>query len=121
MNQDDASLHTSSDILIHIRSDEIFSSKKPRRNFGVYQLPPERQNNPQKITKKPNRLTPSRRRELVSEMELGKSGFWDSDGKMDLFPKRSSFLSDCCHTHFSNADIAAAADFPVYKRERRLD
>jgi hypothetical protein len=54
--------------------------------------------------------------ELVSEMELGKSGFWDSDGKMDLFPKRSAFLSDCYYTHFSNAGIAAAADFPVYKR-----
>ena len=51
--------------------------------------------------------------ELVSEMELGKSGFWDSDGKMDLFPKRSSFLSDCYYTHLSNADIAAAVDFPV--------
>jgi hypothetical protein len=36
---------------------------------------------------------------------------------MDLFPKRSAFLSDCYYTHFSNAGIAAAADFPVYKRE----
>ena len=31
-------------------------------------------------------------------------------------PKRSAFLSDCYYTHFSNAGIAAAADFPVYKR-----
>jgi DNA-binding transcriptional LysR family regulator len=28
----------------------------------------------------------------------------------------SAFLSDCYYTHFSNAGIAAAADFPVYKR-----
>ena len=40
---------------------------------------------------------------------------------MDFFPKRSAFLSDCYYTHFSNAGIAAAADFPVYKRERRHD
>jgi len=54
-------------------------------------------------------------------MELGKSGFWDSDRKMDLFPKRSAYLSYRYYTNFSNAGIAAAADFPVYKRERRLD
>ena len=51
--------------------------------------------------------------ELVSEMELGKSRFLGFRRKMDLFPKRSAFLSDCYYTHFSNAGIAAAADFPV--------
>ena len=25
--------------------------------------------------------------ELVSEIELAKSGFWDADGKMDPFPQ----------------------------------
>ena len=49
------------------------------------------------------------------------SRVWDSDGKMDLFAKRSVYLRDCYYTHFLNAGIAAAADFPVYKRERRLD
>ena len=59
--------------------------------------------------------------ELVSEVELGKSGFWGSDGKMGLFPRRSAYLRDCYYTYFSNAGIAAAADFPVYQRERWLD
>jgi len=59
--------------------------------------------------------------ELVSEMELGKSGFWGSDGKMGPFPRRSAYLRDCYYTYFSNAGIAAAAEFPVYQRERRLD
>ena len=59
--------------------------------------------------------------ELVSEVELGKSGFWGSDGKMGLLPRRSAYLRDCYYTYFSNAGIAAAADFPVYQRERWLD
>jgi hypothetical protein len=54
-------------------------------------------------------------------MELGKSGFWGSDGKMGLFPRRSAYLRDCYYTYFSNAGIAAAADFPVYQGETRLD
>jgi hypothetical protein len=59
--------------------------------------------------------------EPVSEMELGKSGFWGSDGKIDLFPGRSAYLSECYYAYFSNAGIAAAADFTVYQRKRRLD
>jgi hypothetical protein len=34
---------------------------------------------------------------------------------------RPIYLRDCYYTYFSNAGIAAAADFPVYQRERRLD
>ena len=52
--------------------------------------------------------------EPVSEMELGKSGFWGSDGKMDPFP-RLAYLSDCYYAYFSNSGIAAAADFAVYQ------
>jgi hypothetical protein len=44
-----------------------------------------------------------------------------SDGKMCPFPRRSAYLRDCYYTYFSNAGIAAAADFPVYQAERRLD
>jgi hypothetical protein len=42
---------------------------------------------------------------------------WGSDGKMDPFPKRSTYLSDCYYSYFSNAGIAVAADFPVYQRK----
>jgi hypothetical protein len=59
--------------------------------------------------------------ELVSRMELRKSSFWDPDGKMDPFPRRSAYLRDCYYAYFSSAGIAAAADFPVYQRHRRLD
>ena len=59
--------------------------------------------------------------EPVSEMELGKSGFWGSDGKMDPFPAVGLSKRLLLRLFFSNAGIAAAADFVVYQRKRRLD
>jgi hypothetical protein len=38
--------------------------------------------------------------ELVSEMELGKSGFWDPTGSWTLFPRGSAYLSDCYYEYF---------------------
>jgi hypothetical protein len=38
-----------------------------------------------------------------------------------LLAERSAYLRDCYYTYFSKAGIAAAADFPVYQGERRLD
>jgi hypothetical protein len=55
--------------------------------------------------------------EPVSEMELGKSGFWGSDGKWSL---SSSGLSKRLLLRLFFG-IAAAADFAVYQRKRRLD
>jgi hypothetical protein len=52
---------------------------------------------------------------------LGKSGFGGADGKIDPFPGRSAYLSDCYYAYFSDEGVAAAADFTVYKRKRRLD